>query len=395
MVTLFLDGIRIPYGDILIYVPFTAILAVVAVAVLPHSNVRPRGLLPLIGLSSAVAVSSAILILQGGTGHQIGGLEIVMYAWVGLVGGSVLSIRNGDGIELAGFVLFILISIAFVQAVQSSTISLSWDYFSLTAPDYAFKAKIMTLFGASNYIAAFMLFFFGYGTAIRRYRLILVAGAGLLMTQSRAAILIAGVFGAMVLGATLVRQVLPSVSNAWRLFFVGLVVGAGALAVFAFIYAGASAQQNQNILTLASRTVLWDRSVALIAENPIVGYGNGILIPQFGEDYAHNWFLDVWLSYGVVAACMFGAYVWSAMRGLYLAWRHGQTDGERNNAAAILAGLVLMSIQGFVEPVLFTIPFVLLIGFVATPMLRSILVQGDSRSRQSPQRRQFTSPPGR
>jgi O-antigen ligase len=375
MASFFLGGIRLPFGDVLIYFPYAALLAVAAIVLLRRQAVRLRGVWPLLGLTLAVVTSSAILILGGGTGHQIGGLEIVSYAWIGLIAGTAMSIRDGDGIELGGIVLFTLIAIAFFQALQSNAINLSFDLYSLTQPDYGLKGQLVTVFGGSNYLAAFMLFFFAYGVLRPNYRLALVAALGIAMTLSRAAIVIAVMFTMLILADASIRLILPFVSAPWRRTIVIGVVAGLAFAVATSVYGGATAEENVNILTFSHRTILWDKAIQLIAESPLLGYGNGALNVEFGESSAHNWILDVWLSYGIVAAAMFASYLFVAFHGLYSAWRYGTLDKERRNAAGVLAGLGLMAAEGMVEPVLFAIPFVLLVGFVGSPIALTFLQQ--------------------
>lgn len=69
---------------------------------------------------------------------------------------------------------------------------------------------------------------------------------------------------------------------------------------------------DKDMLTLNSRTIIWDQAFRLIMERPIFGWGDGITEEMIWNGHAHNLLLDLLIVSGMVGSLSFLAFVHSA-----------------------------------------------------------------------------------
>ena len=134
------------------------------------------------------------------------------------------------------------------------------------------------------------------------YLLLLIHVGALAATQTRGAIF-ATVIGVLVWLALAVRRRRDLIVMSCFLVPVGAVASRGV--VEALILRGESIEQLQ---TLNSRTTLWSEAIAVVGENPLLGRGyfsaRGIFLETIGLGGAHNAYIEVLVSFGILGVAL-------------------------------------------------------------------------------------------
>ena len=146
----------------------------------------------------------------------------------------------------------------------------------------------------------------------------ILSGVSLLATGSRTSLM-----AALVVSALVTWRGLPSWLRGWAVMGVLLAAGLGMVAVGldlagttmnAVLETSARSGDPTEVLSLSGRTELWYDVWARIAETPLVGHGHGcarfVLAGRDWETHhAHNQFLNILLTTGVVGAALVAAAV--------------------------------------------------------------------------------------
>lgn len=134
------------------------------------------------------------------------------------------------------------------------------------------------------------------------YLLLLIHVGALAATQTRGAIFAAAI-GTVVWLALAVRRRKDLIVMAC--FLVPVAAFASRGAVEALILRGESLEQLQ---TLNSRTTLWSEAISVVGENPLLGRGyfsaRGIFLETIGLGGAHNAYIEVLVSFGIIGVAL-------------------------------------------------------------------------------------------
>lgn len=196
---------------------------------------------------------------------------------------------------------------------------------------------------STNISATYAVFFVGALAtctdvgALRRHRLIaalaaLVVGAGVVLTQSRSA-LVAVAIGILVLAMTRSRRLQYAVAAGAALLLVAIMVSPDIrLALF--------------LRGFSDRPELWASFLDLILERPWSGYGSfspvGVVAGGVFVDQAHNLVLSGWLRGGVVAAASM-AFILAG--GIYWSLSYWRATGN----STVLAVIVTIAVAGMFD----------------------------------------------
>ncbi len=369
MLTFFLGGMTLSTGAGGFYLPFALFLIVPALVFLVK-YIRLSVLhAAYLALTLAFLVSCLALNQEMTTSlRQLSGLGIIFLGWLALLAGSVLPILRSNALTLGGFILFGSILILFLSALADGALRLQFVYLIFPASDYAyynFKNELTTVFGASNYLAAFMLFFVGYAAATRKLLLLGAAIMGVYLTFSKTAIGLMALVLVIMLLSGLVHRLFPHLTAVRRLLVVAVLIAPGVFLYTQFVFDSATLNNDFRLLTLTERTYLWATGWDLIQSSPLFGKGYGSMVDISNVWSVHNGLLDYWLSYGFFAMVLFVVYVGLILRKFYVAARYPSTREEHEVALGVLIGLSLMLLHGMIEPLLLTTQFLIFIGLLA------------------------------
>ncbi|WP_299038922.1 O-antigen ligase family protein [uncultured Pseudokineococcus sp.] len=211
-----------------------------------------------------------------------------------------------------GFLVLVALSVCYGAAVPSAAVS------ALQEGRFTWLAIHPTVSGVLTGLA--VVIGVGYLWAGARPRsgprwptgayglLLLVVGGGLLATQTRGAVLAAGVASVVVLVSLRTGRALV------ELLLALLVLGAGAAlalsgVITAYVVRG---EDPSALVTLNSRTMLWRLAGERVLEEPLYGYGTtaarGIFYAETGLGGGHNAVVNVVVELGLV-----GLAVWAAL----------------------------------------------------------------------------------
>jgi O-antigen ligase len=365
MATFFLGGITLSTGSGGLYIPLV-LFPIILVLILLTKHVRLNGLqVPYLFLTFTILLSSVVLSFGSTTSRQLAGLLMLLFGWLALLCGSFINVTTGKALTTGGFVLLSSIVAVFAQAWVNGDVQLSFAYGFLPGNDYALKSEISTIFGGSNFLAAFMLFFLGYSAATRKVPLFVASVLGVYLTMSKSAVGIAVLFIVILAAYTLLGKLFPRLSGKAR--------STGALAVVVPLlayylldsYNSAVASYDFRALTLTQRTSLWEDGLRMIANKPFFGNGYGSMVDLDGVWSVHNGLLDYWLSYGVFAMVALAVFLFCVLWRLRNEARSLSDSRERAVPVGIILGLVLMLTHSMVEPLLLTAQFLIFIGLIA------------------------------
>ncbi|QJB44632.1 O-antigen ligase family protein [Dolichospermum flos-aquae] len=331
-------------------------------------------------LYAALTISIVVscISFEGATPRQLTGLVFIVFGWLGLLCGSLTKItKNDSSVMIGGITLFCQLVFSFLYTIMQTNISPTNLITGFNLVDYyILKDGLVTPFGSSNYLAAFLLFFIGYFLVTRKINLLIISLLGIFFTLSRTGIIIVVIF-LVIFGLIKLYQKQIKYNTAKNLL---LISSFTICLAFLSTWLGNSLQENatqhtlDNISTLTNRTVLWESASEIISEHPWFGNGFGSLVDlpalksvagETGIWSAHNGLLDYWLAHGIFSMLIFLAYIYFIMFKLYKLSTHSLNHQERSSALGIFIGLFLMLIHGLVEPLLFDSKFLIFIGLIA------------------------------
>lgn len=247
-----------------------------------------------------------------------------------------------DKPDIERLVVVLVISGGIVGAI---TIASSGTAVSAAASDAA-RAELG--FDSPNVLAFYLLLtlgpalaFIADGTDVRRRVLGAVASpailAGLVLTQSRTAILGAFLVVFVLLGSSRFRRVVVALSVVLL-----LVVAFNFGAILRSPELGAVQQRLASIDSLAGvqqdpRVLIWKTTPSIIAAHPLLGVGEGnfpVISPSYGLyafdltpiDHAHDIFLTVAAELGLIGLAVFLAFLYVFIRTIWRALRRSRRD---------------------------------------------------------------------
>ncbi len=153
--------------------------------------------------------------------------------------------------------------------------------------------------------------------------------------------------------------------------------------------------------SLASRVMIWNASVAMIADHPVVGIGPGRFqsaylayqdrFPRYLEwavPHPHNIFLAFWLNTGLIGLFGFIIVVYSTLKQLLVRLRREVVDDSRYFMVFSLLFLLAVLIHGLTDTTYFkneyAISFWIVIALVATKKTTPVLGLSEKMDSTSP-----------
>jgi len=365
IITFFLGSIIIKNGNLSLQLPFILLLLVPLLFFHLTTLKFPKVSTSYLALTIAILISC--ISFKEASLRKVAGLMFILFGWLGLLSGNIAPIIRNNILTLGGYSFIIQVFLAFAHAVQNTNI----DFLTLLTSFqldkfYLLKQEITTLFGESNYLAAFLLFFLGYSVPTRRIFLLTLSLISIFLTLSRTASAIALCFISIEVIIYLTNRIIPrSHIKAFVLIVLSIVFVFAASPLFFDIIQSPILTTEKNTLTLSSRTILWEKAVEMILKNPFWGYGWGAMADMSSQLSSHNGILDYWLSYGLTAMLLFCKYIFDILSSFCKLCKYSRNQEERLVSIGILLGTILMLLHGMIEPLLLDSKFLIFIGLIA------------------------------
>lgn len=101
-------------------------------------------------------------------------------------------------------------------------------------------------------------------------------------------------------------------------------------------------------ITLNSRTIIWERTIDLIKNKPILGWGELSTIDiknyvLYGAEHAHNVFLELLLRTGIIGTLAYITFIDKAVSNVY------KKENTKNEISILLIGIIAFEIISFMD----------------------------------------------
>lgn len=216
-------------------------------------------------------------------------------------------------------------------------------------PFYEAKLLIETPLGRSNYLAAFLLIFFAFSlSSDKGFQFIAFFSMALLSIYSRGCFVVLMAFVLAILFLKIQKK-----NRLFVLFFLLLLIAASAILLYYLGIVDQFLQQDDGFFNSESaynRLALWDASIDLIVNHPVLGIGpNGFRSVVEANDLEdvwgpHNSILLLWLNYGFLGLILYLVYCYFIGRKL-----QDKSSHEQRASYAYIAFFVLLGFSLF-EP---------------------------------------------